>query len=127
MAYGLEAREPFLDYNILDYLGKLPIELRYKGEPKYWLKKILSKYLPKDLWNRPKTGFQAPIFEIFKNYWMELSEKYLSEEFVKKQGIFDYNYIKQLKDKWELGGYVNPDKLWILVAFQMWYEKWLKK
>lgn len=127
MAHGLEAREPFLDYNILDYLGKLPIEIRYKGESKYWLKKILSKYVPKDLWDRPKAGFQAPIFEIFKDCWPELSEKYLSEEFVKKQGIFNYNYIKQLKDRWESGKYVNPDKLWLLVAFQMWYKRWLKK
>ena len=83
--------------------------------------------MPKDLWDRPKAGFQAPIFEIFKDCWPELSEKYLSEEFVKKQGIFNYNYIKQLKDRWESGKYVNPDKLWLLVAFQMWYEKWLKK
>ena len=127
MAHGLEAREPFLDYNILNYLGSLPRVIRYKGTQKYWLKKILAKYLPKDLLERPKTGFQTPVFEIFQNSWSKLSDKYLSEDFIKKQGIFNYNYIKDLKKKQEVGKYFNPDKLWLLVAFQMWYEKWSRK
>jgi len=127
MAHGLEAREPFLDHNILDYLGRLPMELRYKDGSKYWLKKILAKYLPKELFDRPKTGFQAPIFEIFKDSQEHLFKEYLNEDFIKKQGIFNYNYIESLKDKCQSGKYFNPDKLWLLVAFQMWYKKWLKE
>ena len=91
------------------------------------MKQVLYKYLPEKLVGHQKFGFQAPIAEIFNNSWGELSEKYLNEDFIKKQGIFNYQFIEALKKKRGGGQYINPDKLWILVAFQMWYEKWLKE
>ena len=126
MAQGLEAREPYLDYHILEYFSKIPNNLRYKkNNSKYWLKQVLYKYLPEKLVGHQKFGFQAPIAEIFNNSWGDLSEKYLNEDFIKKQGIFNYQFIETLKKKRDMGQYINPDKLWILVAFQMWYEKWM--
>lgn len=126
MAQGLEAREPYLDYHILEYFSKIPNNLRHKkNNSKYWLKQVLYKYLPEKLVGHQKFGFQAPVSEIFKNSWKELSEKYLNQEFVKKQGLFNYGFIQKLKEEQEKGHYLNPDKLWILVAFQMWYKRWM--
>ncbi len=127
MAVGLEAREPFLDQSIWNFITELPLEIRYKNiGSKYLLKKILAKYLPEELLDRPKTGFKPPIYEWLKRDWADLIDKYLSVDYIKKQNIFNIDYIQILVTRWQKGKYVNPDKLWLLIAFQLWYERWLR-
>jgi len=123
MAVGLEAREPYLDQKILEYIAQLPPEIKFK-EPKYLLKQVLYKYLPKKLFDRPKTGFRPPIYELFKNNFQKYVGDYLSPAKIKKQGIFNAEHIEGLINKYQTGKYINPDKIWLLVAFQMWFEKW---
>jgi len=128
MAAGLEAREPFLDQSILKYIARVPIELKYKGgESKYLLKKILFKYLPKEIFQRPKAGFNIPVYDWLKNDWEDIVEEYLRPEKIKKEGIFQSGFIEEIVTKQRNGKYVNPDKLWLLINFQIWHQKWLRK
>jgi asparagine synthase (glutamine-hydrolysing) len=82
--------------------------------------------VPKELLERPKQGFAIPMDKWLKNDLKPLLEKYLSEERIKKQGIFDEKYIKE-----SLGGYLSGKsdsayKFWFLLVFQMWYEKYFE-
>ena len=79
-----------------------------------------------ELFSRPKTGFRPPMYEWLKGDWSDLVDKYLSEEDIKEQGIFSPTYVSNLIKAWKKGRYVNPDKLWLLLSFQMWYERWGK-
>ena len=62
MALSLEARSPFLDYRMVEWAMRLPVEYKIRGHhTKYLLKKALCRYLPKDLVYRPKKGFGVPV------------------------------------------------------------------
>jgi asparagine synthase (glutamine-hydrolysing) len=127
MAVGLEAREPLVDHKIAEYIARVPISLKYKdGESKYILRKILYKYVPKELLERPKHGFGIPIDSWFKKDLKGVLREYLSEKNIKNQGIFNENYIKESLDRYLSGKSDSAYNFWFLLVFQMWYEKWMK-
>lgn len=126
MAVGLEGRDPFLDQNIIEYAAKLPLKLKYqKKQTKYILRKILDKYLPRELFERPKKGFVAPIDIWFKDKLKPLLKEYLNPKKIEQEKIFSGKIIeKELADYFS-GNLVNVNRLWLLLIFEMWKEKWL--
>lgn len=125
MTASLEGREPFLDHRVIEYAAQLPDHFKYNGgEKKYILKEIVHDYLPKSLMDRPKMGFAIPIASWLQNELRDLLETYLSSSFIKEQGIFNYAYINDLKVQFLNGKKEFDTKLWYLLMFQMWYEKW---
>lgn len=126
MEVALEGREPFLDHKILEWSTQLPTELKYKnGKTKYILRKILYKYLPQELVDRPKQGFGVPIYEWFRNELKELYMDYLNREKVDSLGIFNYKEIERMMKLYLEGKGINHHKLWLLFIFQLWQERWL--
>ncbi len=126
MSVSLEAREPFLDQRIIEFAATLPDDYKYhKGEKKYILKELVHKHIPKKLMDRPKMGFSIPIEQWLSADLKTKVEHYLSNDLIKKQGLFDVDEVSNLKlqffsDKKEYGS-----KIWYLLMFQMWYEKWM--
>jgi asparagine synthase (glutamine-hydrolysing) len=126
MSVSLEGREPFLDHKLIEWTSKLSAEFKYKnGKSKYILRKILYKYIPPELIDRPKQGFGVPIYEWFKKDLKELYLEYLNEERIKKEGIFNPSEVKRLLDDYIQDRGVNHNKLWLLFIFEQWREKWL--
>ncbi|WP_029551359.1 asparagine synthase (glutamine-hydrolyzing) [Thermocrinis jamiesonii] len=126
MAVALEGREPFLDHMILEWTCQLPSEFKYKnGVSKYILRKVLYKYVPRELLDRPKQGFGVPIYEWFKRDLKELYIEYLSEHRIRSAGIFDFLAVKRLLDDYFMDRGVNHNKLWLLFVFELWREKWI--
>src|SRR3546814_14704342 len=67
MAVGLEAREPLLDYRLVEFAARLPVSMRLRsGTGKYLMKKAMESYLPPDILYRPKMGFVTPISNWFR-------------------------------------------------------------
>lgn len=96
MSVALEGREPFLDHKILEWTSMLPVEFKYKNSTsKYILRKILYKYVTKELIDRPKQGFGVPIYEWFKADLKELYKEYLTPGKIKKRK--DFLMKKKLK------------------------------
>ena len=127
MAVSLENRDPFLDQNIIEYAAKLPIHFKYRdGVNKYILKKILYKYVPKKMMERPKQGFAVPIFEWFKKDLYLLFKEYLEKNRLEREGIFNAEYVCKNLEQYYKGNVNNINKLWLLLVFQMWREKWMK-
>lgn len=126
MAVSLEVRVPLLDHRVMEYLSSLPEEFKYKnGEGKYILKKLLARYVPFELFDRPKMGFAIPIDKWFRDEMRECLLDYLSPERVKREGLFDHNIVEQ-KIKEHLSGRINHQyRLWALLMWEMWREKWL--
>ncbi len=126
MSVALEGRDPFLDHKIVEYTSKLPLEYKYhNGTSKYLLKQILKKYIPVELYERPKKGFGAPIYEWFKNDLKPLYQEYLDPEKIKKDNIFEYKEITRIMNSYYNNEGINPHKLWFLLVFQMWKSRWL--
>ena len=107
MANAVEGRYPFLDYRMVDFCNRLPAKLKLRGlTEKYLLKKLGRKWLPKEIWQRPKRPYRAPIHRSFFNqaappYVREM----LSPEKLKETGLFNPAAVNQLVQK---AGQGNP-------------------
>ena len=126
MSVGLEGREPFLDHRIIEFVSQLPSQLKYKdGDKKYLLKQITHKYLPKELMQRPKMGFGVPIAQWFKAELKDYFLIYLDENRLKKEGLLNAKEVVRLRDEYLNGKNNNVQRLWFILMFEMWYEKWM--
>jgi asparagine synthase (glutamine-hydrolysing) len=97
MVEGVEARVPYLDFDLVKLAGHIPESMKMKsGVPKYILKKVAEKYLPKEVVYRSKTGFGAPVKELIKKEFKNLISKDLSKENIEKDGIFNYPIIEKM-------------------------------
>ena len=126
MAVSIEAREPLLDHKIIEFSARIPSSLKYKNSVgKYLLKKVLYKHIPKELIERPKSGFQIPLYEWLKSDLRELLDFYLSRERLALSGIYHVEEIEKLKDDYYHDKSVNISLLWFILMYEMWREKWL--
>jgi len=126
MAVSLEIRVPLLDKRIVEYTSSLPENLKHRnGSGKYLLKKLLARYLPTELFERPKMGFGVPIDSWFRKDLKSLLLDYLSPERLKKEGLFDHAFVED-KIKEHLSGDFNHQyRLWSLLMWEMWRERWI--
>jgi len=126
MSVSLEGREPFLDYRIIEFAAQLPSNFKYRnGEKKWILKKVVHKYLPKDMMDRPKMGFGVPLMEWFRDELKDMFYYYLNEDRLTKENIFNVKKVIYLRDSYLSGKNDNIRKLWNILMFEMWYEKWM--
>jgi len=127
MRYSLEGREPLLDHRLVEFAANLPDDFKIKdGVSKYILKDIVHEYLPKEMMERPKMGFAAPVDTWLRTNMKEKLQYYLSDTFIKEQNIFQYSAIKKIKDDFLEKRNKYALKLWYILVFQMWYDKWMK-
>lgn len=125
MAVGLEVRVPLLDHRVVEYTSGLPCSLKYRhGVGKYLLKKVLARYIPEELFERPKMGFGVPINRWLRHELKELLLDYLSPGRLKKEGLFDQNTVEQ-KIREHLSGVADHQhQLWSLLMWEMWRDRW---
>lgn len=126
MAFGLEVREPLLDYRLIEYMAQIPSSVKFTNNvPKYLMRKITHKYIPERLMDRPKMGFAIP-----KEKWMREDLSSLVKEV-----ILDSKSASLIFDKVQLEGYVDKffrkqnleaEKVWNLFMFQYWYNAWME-
>jgi asparagine synthase (glutamine-hydrolysing) len=126
MSVSLEGREPFLDHRIIEWAAQLPMEYKYnKGNKKFILKQIVHKYIPAKMMDRPKMGFGIPIAAWLQNDLKPFVDMYFNEQFIEKQNIFNNNIIQQIKKSFYEGKIERAEKVWFILMFQMWYDKWM--
>ncbi len=130
MANSLEVRTPFLDHTVVDFVFSLPVSYKINQSRR---KKILidtfKHLLPDELLNRSKHGFEVPLLKWFRNeLWELIDKKYLSEEFIMQQNLFNYVYIKSLKKQLLSNNPADSHaRIWALLVFQNWWIKYFKR
>ncbi|NIT14600.1 MAG: asparagine synthetase B, partial [Candidatus Dadabacteria bacterium] len=101
-------------------------DLKYKdGQTKYILKKVLEKYIPRSLWDRPKHGFASPVYYWLRGELKPLVKEYLGEDRIKREGIFDPKTVSWWVNKFLKDKSLNFERIWYLLMFEMWKEKWV--
>jgi asparagine synthase (glutamine-hydrolysing) len=125
MAASLESREPLLDHRLIEYMAQVPDEFKIRNNEKKWLlKEIVHDYVPKSLLDRPKMGFAIPIETWLQNELKPLVDNYLTAERINNGGFFHWDEIAFLKTSFYAGRKEYGVKLWYLLTFEMWLEKW---
>lgn len=126
MSVSLEGREPFLDQTIIEWAAQLPSGYKYhNGQKKYILKQIVHKYIPRHLMERPKMGFGIPVQTWLAGELKDLVTDYLSDSKLQAHGLFKVDEVKKLLAEFYAGRTEKYLKLWYLLMFQMWYQKWM--
>ncbi len=121
MAASLETRAPFLDHTFIEFVLKLPVEMKLKGlTGKYILKKAMRGRLPDDVIDRPKKGFGMPVAKWVNGELRGLVRDTFSPERLKRRGLFNVDYVQRLLDEHESGLADNRKLIWTLLMFEMW-------
>ena len=123
MAVSLEARAPLLDHRVLEHVWSLPTDYLFDGrDGKRVLKDLLSRYVPRELIDRPKRGFSVPIKEWLVGPLRDMVEDLISEQTLREQGVFD---VAAVREAWQqhLYGWANHSELlWSVLMFQVWWR-----
>jgi asparagine synthase (glutamine-hydrolysing) len=121
MSVSLETRAPFLDHRVVEFAWRLPLKLKFRrGRGKWILRRLLDKYVPRTLVERPKMGFAVPIGEWLRTDLREWAEDLLSDARLRRDGFLDPGPVRQ---KWaeHLTGNRNWQfHLWNVLMFQAW-------
>lgn len=128
MSVSLEGREPMLDHRVIEFLSQLPSTMKIRdGVNKWLLKEVVHRYIPKALMERPKRPFIAPLMVWFREDLAAQLRYYLSEKSLAASGLFSAGPVIRLRDEFLAGKKVNYQKLWQLLMFQLWYDRWIQK
>lgn len=122
-AYGIVARHPFLDADVMQTAWRIPAcHLFAGGEHKAVLKAVLENYLPRELIYRPKVGFGAPVSRWLRGPLRDWAEFHLDPVTLESQGIFDAGKVTALWHDFQGGCNKWHTHLWPILMFQAWLE-----
>lgn len=127
MYASLESRTPFLDPALAQFIFQLPDKEKLSGlRSKIILKKLMADRLPASILNRPKKGFGIPIGLWLRGPLKNLLQETLSRSHVEKTGVCNWSEINRLIQEHLTGRADHRKKLWTLIIFHWWHQKWAK-
>jgi asparagine synthase (glutamine-hydrolysing) len=123
MAHSLETRVPLLDHRIVEFATQLPLSMKiHQGTGKWILRELLDRYVPRNLIERPKSGFGVPVGEWLKGPLHEWAEDLLSEQKLKNGGYFDVKQVRKVWEQHSSGKKNQQYQLWSVLVFQAWLD-----
>lgn len=123
MAWGLEARVPFLDHELVEFAGRIPGELKLRDGGKYILKEAARQVVPAAVIDRPKGYFPVPALKYIEGPFLEFVRHYLDSDRCRQRGLFQRDYIDRLLA--DPKSYLTPlrgSKLWQLALLESWLQ-----
>ncbi len=124
MAVGLEVRVPLLDHRLVELSVKLPFRMKIRHTQTKWLlRKVLSRYVPETLVNRPKMGFSVPIGKWLRGPLRHWAEDLLNPSRLATEGILRTDIISRLWDEHQSGRFNRQGELWNTLMFQAWLQR----
>jgi asparagine synthase (glutamine-hydrolysing) len=125
MATGLEVRVPFLDNDMVSLAWGIPIDAKIRnGVGKWLLKRVLSRYVPEGLFERPKLGFGIPLGEWMRGPLRDWGEALVREESLREHGLFNSDFIR-LRWREHLSGSRNHGhELWGVFMLLAWMHRY---
>jgi asparagine synthase (glutamine-hydrolysing) len=125
MAVGLEGRVPLLDHRVVAHSWSLPMDLKLRGSHGKWLlRRVLERYVPKTLTDRPKMGFAVPIDAWLRGPLREWAEALLAAPRLRADGLVRVEPVRQAWQQ-HLAGTCNWQyPLWTVLMLQAWRERW---
>jgi asparagine synthase (glutamine-hydrolysing) len=125
MAHSLEARQPFLDYRLVEWAASLPSSFKLQGsQGKYILKKTFFDMIPAQIWSRPKMGFGVPIGKWFKTTLRDRTYDALCASDTRINAFFRPEAIRRLIDSHMQDQENQAYRLWNLLMLELWMRRW---
>jgi len=125
MAWGLEARVPFLDHHLVELVMSAPPELKLK-DFKYLLKRIARGLVPDSVIDRPKGYFPMPALKYVRGAFYDMMKSVLTDPQAQQRGIFNPEYIQKLLEEPEAESSftaIQGSKLWHATLLELWLQR----
>ena len=127
MAHGLEARSPFLDHELVEFLAKVPAKIKVQNnQPKYLMRKLATDYLPVPILQREKQGFMLPIAYWFRTDLFPVVSQMLEHSYFVKEGWFKKESIQRLLDEHRNHRSDHHVRLWMLLTLELWHQLYIQ-
>jgi asparagine synthase (glutamine-hydrolysing) len=124
MMHSLEVRAPFLDTALMEFVYRLPYQMKIRyGKRKYLLKQALRDLLPRAILSRKKRGFLIPTALWLKELLRPLVEELLGEPWLRQQGLFRPEVVRRLLKEHDAGAADHRKELWTLLILQLWLRQ----
>jgi asparagine synthase (glutamine-hydrolysing) len=123
MAASLEARCPFLDHRVVEFAWRLPTDIKvYKGQGKWLLRRLLRRYLPEALFERPKQGFNVPVGAWLAGPLRGWAEELLATARIRREGFLDPERVQASWREHLSGRRDRAGELWAVLMIEAWLE-----
>jgi asparagine synthase (glutamine-hydrolysing) len=121
MGVSLESRAPFLDHRVVEFAWRVPSQYKVRhGQTKWLLRRVLHKYVPRHLIERPKRGFCVPVAAWLRGPLRDWAETLLAPDDLRAQGFFHSDAIRQVWHEHLAGTRDWQRQLWHVLMFQAW-------
>ncbi|MFN4360006.1 MAG: N-acetylglutaminylglutamine amidotransferase [Hylemonella sp.] len=123
MAWGLEARVPFLDHELVELAARLPAQDKLSDGGKGILKAVARSMLPREVIDRPKGYFPVPMLKYLSGPTLEWVKDTLYSPAAQQRGLFRPDYVKQLLAAPDQ--HITPlrgSKLWQIALLELWLQ-----
>jgi asparagine synthase (glutamine-hydrolysing) len=126
MSTGLEAREPFMDYRLVEYTMRLPRTVKLKGwDPKHVLKRSMEGRVPESILRRRKQAFAAPVGEWLRHGLGGYARQVILQSSLREQKLFRYDAIGRMLDDHEQRRGDYGVRIWNLMNLSAWHDQWI--
>ncbi|MEM4724710.1 MAG: asparagine synthase (glutamine-hydrolyzing) [Candidatus Hadarchaeum sp.] len=128
MAHSLEARVPFLDYRLVEFMATVPPNLKLRDflHKKYLLKAVMQGKLPDAVLTRKKEGFNVPNARWIKGELKPFVTDYLSPPYLRNMGILDVQTTQELLRDHFNGRADNSHQIWCLLTLALWWHQFIE-
>lgn len=124
MSVALEARVPILDYRFVEFSARVPHHFKYRnGTTKYLLRKVLAKYVPRELWERPKAGFSIPLGQWFRAELQPWVCEVLLTDWDWTFDVIDRRIAEKIILDHLEGRGSHAQLLWSFVCWKLWVQR----
>lgn len=123
MAFGLEARVPFLDHELVELAFSMPHELKVRDGGKYILKEVAREIIPEEVIDRPKGYFPVPALRKMQGEYLTLAKNVFCQPKARHRGLFNMDYIDAMLE--HPAAYTGPfgSKLWQVTLLELWLQE----
>jgi asparagine synthase (glutamine-hydrolysing) len=123
MAHGLEARSPFMDHRLAEFMARLSSTMKVRGRSLRILqRKLAARYLPPAILSRPKQGFASALPYVMRREYGVLYERFLTDSVLVNDGILRRGPIDSLLTAHLAGRADHGNRLWLLINAELWYR-----
>jgi asparagine synthase (glutamine-hydrolysing) len=124
MAWGLEARVPFLDHELVELAARCPPELKLRDGGKYPLKALARGLLPDTVIDRPKGYFPMPALKYVRGAFLDLMRGLLNSRACRERGLYRRDYVDMLLAAPDMHHTrIQGNKLWHLALLELWLQR----
>lgn len=123
MAHGLEARSPFMDHTVAEYMAQVPVQYKVRGRTlRYLQRRLAERYLPEELLRFPKQGFSSALPYLLGEEYKQLFSVFLRRPVLAEAGLVNGDAVKKLLEEHSTRKADHGNRLWLLLNAEIWYR-----